>query len=217
MKRLTLACLIALAPQPLAAHPHIYIDAGLTFMIDDHGNLAAIKVTWSYDEFYSLLQLEEMDLDPDGDGVLTAPEQEKLKGFDTQWVAGYEGDLYVVQNGTAVTLGSPIDAGASLKDGRLLTWHTRPIPTPLDPTAAEIDAKAYDPTFYTAYTLDLGVKVIGSDSCTLSKRDADLPKAYEKLESLLSGAESAQFDTDGNFPKVGALFADALALTCAPS
>lgn len=216
MKPAALACLIALAPLPAAAHPHIYIDAGLTFMIDTQGNLAAIKVSWSYDEFYSLLQLEEMGLDQDGDGIITVAEQEKLKGFDTQWVAGYEGDLYVSQNGTPVALGGPVDAGASLEDGRLLTWHTRPILTPLDPTADEIQTKAYDPTFYTAYTLDLGAEVTGSDACTLTQIAADLPKAYDKLESLLYGADSAQFDEDGNFPQVGAMFADTVTLTCGP-
>ena len=52
-----------------------------------------MRVTWAYDEFYSLLVLEDMRLDQDADGVLTEAEEQFLSGFDAQWVEGYNGDL----------------------------------------------------------------------------------------------------------------------------
>ena len=217
MKRVLLAALLGLSPLPLTAHPHIYIDAGVNFLFDKQGRLAALRVFWSYDEFYSLVQLEEMELDQDGDGTITLAEQEKLKGFDTQWVKGYEGDLYVTHNGQPVKLAGPLKPGAKLQDGRLLTWHIRPLINRLDPTKGETTVKAYDPTFYSAYTLDLGVEVIDNPACKLFITAADLPKAYDKVESLLYGEDSAQYDADEGFPEVGELFADTLTMKCAPS
>jgi ABC-type uncharacterized transport system substrate-binding protein len=70
--RRTLALLATLLPLPAAAHPHVFIGTGLTLVLDADNRLAAIRVTWSYDELYSLLVLEERGLDSDYDGALTA-------------------------------------------------------------------------------------------------------------------------------------------------
>ena len=82
-------------PISAAAHPHVFIDTGLEFIVDDAGQLTHVRVTWVYDEFYSLLVLEDMKLDQDADGVLTDAEEQVLAGFDAQWVEGYNGDLVV--------------------------------------------------------------------------------------------------------------------------
>ncbi|WP_069301377.1 DUF1007 family protein [Neptunicoccus sediminis] len=217
MKRFTLTALLALTPLPAVTHPHVYVDAGVHFLFDDNGKLAALRVFWSYDEFYSLLQLEELELDQDGDGTITVEEQEKLAGFDTNWVEGFEGDLYVTHNDDAVALGPPLEPGAALEDGRLLTWHIRPLLNRIEPSAGETIVKVYDPTFYSAYTLDHGVEVIDNPACSLAITAADLPKAYDAVESLLYGENSAQYDGDDSFPEVGELFADTVFLECASS
>ena len=89
------------------AHPHIFVDTGLTFVTDDAGRLTGVEVLWSYDELYSLLILEDMSLDPDYDGVLTEAELAQLQGFDMQWMEGYAGDLYLTVAGQPVPLGPP--------------------------------------------------------------------------------------------------------------
>ena len=45
MRTLAAIALICTATAP-QAHPHIFIDAGLTAIVDDKGALQAIKVTW---------------------------------------------------------------------------------------------------------------------------------------------------------------------------
>ncbi|PLS21794.1 DUF1007 family protein [Neptunicoccus cionae] len=217
MKRFALTAVLSLTPLPAVTHPHIYVDAGINFLFDDNGRLAALRVFWSYDEFYSLLQLEELELDQDGDGTITVEEQEKLAGFDTNWVEGFEGDLYVTHNDAKVALGAPMEAGAALQNGRLLTWHIRPLLDRIEPSAGETIVKVYDPTFYSAYTLDHGVEVIDNPDCSLAIKAADLPKAYDAVESLLYGENSAQYEGDESFPEVGELFADTVYLECVSS
>ncbi|HMO72532.1 MAG TPA: DUF1007 family protein, partial [Paracoccaceae bacterium] len=53
-----LALTIALfAAAPAGAHPHIFIDTGLEVIFDGQGRPAAVRVSWTYDDFYSLLMI----------------------------------------------------------------------------------------------------------------------------------------------------------------
>ncbi|MBC6442292.1 MAG: DUF1007 family protein [Rhodobacteraceae bacterium] len=203
-----------LSAAPVLTHPHVFIDSGLTFLFDNEGQLAAVQVVWAYDEFYSLLQLEDMGIDEDGDGVLTAEEGTRLAGYDTNWIEGYEGDLYLAVGGQTVNLAGPIKPGAMLQDGRIVSWHTRPILTRVDAEVSELTAKIYDPTFYTAYTTDLGITATGRKNCRIFKTPPDLNKAYNLVEELLYGPGSEDAGED-NFPAVGESFADTITVSCA--
>ena len=105
-----LTCCLPVSAIP---HPHVYIDTGLEFIVDETGQLTHVRVTWVYDEFYSLLLAEEMGLDVDGDGNTTKDEDQFLSGFDMHWVEGYNGDLVVSMNGTALALSGPICSSPS--------------------------------------------------------------------------------------------------------
>ncbi len=209
--RRVLALLAALAPLPAAAHPHVFIGTGVTLVLDDDNRLAAIRVTWSYDELYSLLVLEEYGLDPDHDGILTSEELAALNGFDMAWMEGFAGDTYVAAGGLPLPLGPPTDYLTAIEDGRIVTTHTRTVEAPPGGT---ISVKAYDPTFYTAYEISRGVTLDGGTGCTAEILPANLEAAYTMLEEILYGPRSAEFDED-SFPEVGEAFADEIRLTCA--
>lgn len=206
--------ILGLGAGPALAHPHIFIDAGLTLMFDSRGQLAAVRVTWAYDEFYSLMQLADLGLDRDGDGVLTAEEGQKLAGYDTNWVEGYEGDLYLTADGAPVRLAGPAQAGARLEEGRIVSWHIRPLIDRIDPEATQVVARAYDPGFYTAYTTDLGVRTSGREGCEALVTEADLGRAYDIVEDLLYGDGGSAANAEDDFPAVGEHFADTVTLTC---
>jgi ABC-type uncharacterized transport system substrate-binding protein len=210
--RRTVALLASLLPLPAAAHPHVFIGTGLTLVLDADNRLEAIRVTWSYDELYSLLVLEERGLDPDYDGALTAEELASLNGFDMAWMEGFPGDTYAAAGATPLALGPPTDYVTTIEDGRIVTTHTRTVAPP--PAGAAISVKAYDPTFYTAYEVSRGVTVEGGTGCTAELVPADLDAAYTLLEELLYGPRSTEWSED-DFPEVGEAFADEVRLTCA--
>lgn len=213
MRWIVTACLCLLSA-PALAHPHIFIDSGLRLIFDSQGRLAAVQVTWTYDDFYSLVQLQDMELDMDMDGVLTEAELAELAGFDTNWVEGYEGDFYLSADGQPVALSGPTKAGARVEDGRITTWHTRSLVHRYDPADGPLVMKIYDPTYYTAYTTELGVELAGRDGCEVTLVAADLGKAYDTVEELLNGP-ATDASAEANFPAVGELFADTLTLECA--
>ncbi len=203
----------ALLPAPALAHPHVFIDTGLTLVMDTDGKLTGIRVTWAYDELYSLLVMEEYGVDDDYDGVLRPDEIETLNGFDMNWVPGFDGDSYLQSDGRPIALSGPLDPSTTVEDGRVVTTHTRRLETPLEITAP-VSVKAYDPTFYTAYSVSRGVSVEGAAGCSATVVPANLDQAYTMLEELLYGPRSAEFDEE-NFPEVGEAFADEVRLTCA--
>lgn len=192
------------------AHPHIFVDTGLTFVTDDAGRLTGVEVLWSYDELYSLLILEDMSLDPDYDGVLTEAELAQLQGFDMQWMEGYAGDLYLTVAGQPVPLGPPEPRETRMDGTSIQTRHFRPLADgPLAVPAGGLTAKAYDPTFYTAY--DLTRPLSAGTGCTVAVSKVDLDAATAEMNAALDGRSA---DTD-DFPEVGEAFADTIRLTCA--
>lgn len=200
-----LAALILSGAPQAHAHPHVFVETGLTLIADATGRLTGIEISWTYDDFYSLLLLEDMQLDPDADGQLTPEALVRLDGFDLNWVEGYQGDLYVTAEGTEVTLGRPEGRGTAVVDGRIVSRHFRSFA----PVSGPVVVKAYDPTFYTAYDLKGGVTA--PENCAVSVQPADLDRAYTMVEEALYANPAMPED---DFPEVGEAFADVVEVTC---
>ena len=205
ISRLFLACLISSLPFPALAHPHIFVDTGLRILGDEQGLAIGVEVTWAYDDLYSLLVLEDMELDGDYDGILTPAELAKLDKFDMNWVEGYEGDLYVRGAEGKIPLGGPKPVDTRFEAGKIITRHIRYFPKP----QKAIELRAYDPTFYTAYDLSGGI--VAPEGCTVLRHEADLDAAYARVEALMKETDYAEDD----YPEVGDAFADTVAVTCA--
>lgn len=212
-----LALSAGLAAGPVAAHPHIFVETGLALLHDDDGRLTAIRVTWTYDELFSLLLLEDLGLDDDYDGVLRPEEVEALQGFDMDWPDGFDGDLHVTAAGAPVALGPPVaEAAELLPNGMLRSTHVRPLEQPVDGAAEPVVVSPYDVTFYTAYEIDVAATTTDSSDCHVVVYTPDLDAAYARLEAAL--AELTDMGGDPfepvEFPPVGDQFAEEARLTC---
>ncbi|WP_254444914.1 DUF1007 family protein [Ruegeria atlantica] len=194
-------------------HPHVFIDTGLEFLVDETGHLTHVRVTWAYDEFYSLLVLEDMKLDQDADGNLTESEKQFLSGFDAQWVEGYDGDLVVFSDSTPVALSGPLEPAVTTEDGRIVSSHLRAVEG--DPvSAAALTAKAYDETFYTAYEVTRPVTVTGPASCQITRVDPDIDGQLAQMQAFLLTLD-ADYDLEENdIPLVGESFATEIFVSC---
>ncbi len=203
-RRLLWLALIFL-PVGAGAHPHVFVATGLR-LVAEEGRITGVEVAWQYDALYSLLVLEEMNLDQDYDGVLNEDELARLEGFDMNWIEGFEGDLYLTQGGAPLTLGPPEPRGTAFEAGQIVTRHFRAVEAA---EAGPVVVRAYDPTFYTAYDLELGIEAPEGCSVVVDEVDFDATK-----RALLK--ELAEIPEDGAvpFPEVGAKFADRVEVTC---
>ncbi|MES0825931.1 DUF1007 family protein [Ruegeria sp. SCP11] len=200
-------------PIPALAHPHVFIDTGLEFIVDESGHLTHVRVTWAYDELYSLYTLEELKLDQDFDGNLTESEEQVLSGFDAQWIEGYNGDLVVFADGAPVTLSGPMEPTATTEDGRIVTSHLRAVEGGSIPATA-LTAKAYDETFYIAYEVTRPVRVSGPVSCQIDRVDPDIDGQLAQMQAFLLTLD-ADYDLEENdIPLVGESFATEIFISC---
>lgn len=168
---LVLAAMLCLPVTRAGAHPHVFVDVALRFEGDGEGNLTQVEVTWTYDDFFSLLILTDMGLDPEGDGILTPEELARLKGFDlVEWPEGFEGDLYIHQGETKIVLEHPTPTGIALENGRIVATHIRGF----GPVAGDgLRVDAYDPTYYVAHTLAGPIDLPRGCSYTIVAPDPD--------------------------------------------
>ncbi|WP_343035149.1 DUF1007 family protein [Parasulfitobacter algicola] len=181
---------------------------GLIYAKD--GSLNAIRVSWTYDEFYSLLIFEDRQLDPDYNGELTSEELAVLDGFDLNWVDGFEGDLYL----DGAKLGSPVPDGIKIEANRIVTSHIRPIIGSFDNTKPAV-ISAYDPTYYTAYEINADIVIEGTQDCSVQLEKADIAAATDLLEEMLFAMPAS--DAEEYFPEVGRAFSDRVIIKCASS
>jgi len=213
MKAIASLCLM-LAATPLAAHPHIFVNTGLAFIVNGQNRLTHVRVTWEYDELYSLLVTEDMGIDEDYDGVLDAEDTAKLTGFDMQWIEGYNGDLVASWTGQPLTLSGPSAPTAVMHDGKIITTHLREVEETPD-LAQTVEFRPYDGTYYTAYEVGLPVTIEGGDTCEVTLDEPDIEGALAMTQAELS-AIPQDFDMEtAGLGDIGARFATKVELSCA--
>lgn len=199
---------------PLGAHPHVFINTGLTFLIDAQNRLTHVEVTWEYDELYSLLVTEDMGLDSNYDGVLTKGDIAALTGFDMRWIDGFNGDLVGLLEGAPLELSGPLAPTASFQDGKIITTHLRAVVGSPHVTGTAI-FKPYDGTYYTAYEVGLPVTVQGPAQCAIDLDTPDIEGALAMTQAELA-AIPQDFDMESaGLGDIGARFATEVRLTCA--
>ncbi|WP_298290503.1 DUF1007 family protein [uncultured Litoreibacter sp.] len=216
MRRLLL-CSALILPAVAQAHPHIFIETGLEAIVDEQGRLTHVKVTWTYDDFYSLLITEDMKLDQDFDGVLTAEEEARLTGFDMNWDEGYYGDLVALLGDRNLTLLRPQDYTASFADGRVTSTHIRAVAEAPVITGGELVLRPFDETFYTAYDVTLPVSVTGAQACLISKIEPNIDAELEALQALLADIDANSNPEDAGLGNMGERFATDVRILCAGS
>lgn len=199
---------------PLGAHPHIFVNTGLTFVLDAQQRLTHVQVTWEYDELYSLLVTEDMGIDQDYDGVLTEADSAALTGFDMRWIEGFNGDLVGEIEGRALELSGPTAPTAAMADGKITTTHMRAvIGTPQ--VTGSLVFKPYDGTYYTAYEVGLPVKIEGALGCEVSLEEPDIEGALSMTRAELA-ALPEDFDMEAaGLADIGERFATEVRISCA--
>lgn len=217
MRRFTLpfaagAAALLLSAGAALAHPHIFVDAEVEVVFNEEGRAKGLRITWTYDDLISLTLLSERGMDEDFDGVLTEEELAALNGFDMNWQPGFLGDTYALINGNELILSGPSDWTVAYADARLTSSHYRAFEFAIDMADGPLIVQAYDPGYYTAYTVKAG-RVSGRDDCTVDLFEPDREAADKILEDALaeySGTDGAE----AAFPAVGSAYAEEARVTC---
>lgn len=214
MRFLQAALALMLVPATGVAHPHIFIDTRLEIVFDPKGRAEAVRVTWVYDDFFSLLMIEDRGLDANHDGKLTPEEEAALVGFDMAWDDDYEGDLFLLLKEERLALGRPTDFTASYDGAQITSTHLRRLETPVAPGNDPLILQVYDPGYYTAYTIEGQPILTGAHAgCMAQVYEPDRAAANAQLEAMLREL-AAEDSIEMDFPAIGAAYADEVRVIC---
>jgi nickel/cobalt exporter len=83
-----LIALLLLPSAPALAHPHIFINAQATIVFDDNGAVSGIRHRWTFDEAFSVWQVQGLDVD--NDGMTTPEEMQELAEENLAGLAEYQ-------------------------------------------------------------------------------------------------------------------------------
>jgi ABC-type uncharacterized transport system substrate-binding protein len=202
-----------LIPGAAAAHPHVFVEAGVELVMDGAGQLLGVRLTWTYDDFFSYLLTADLGIDPEGDLILTDAELATLQASVMDWPADFAGDLTVTQGGVVQALGPRLEPSVSLDQGRVVERHFRPLATPVAATTPVV-VQVYDPYYYVAYTVVGDIILTDGAGCVSRYQPADLNTAYALVDELLYGRAASDVGPDEEFPEVGYAFADTVTVTC---
>ena len=139
------ALLLLLAlPTPAAAHPHVWIDATLSYVVEG-GKVTALDVTWLFDDLYSALVQE--DFDGDGDGLLSQQELDALVGVSAINLMEYSFFTHVKIRSDRHNVGAVKEFYAEVNDEGLVLYRFRvPLPEPIDPQ--DLAVGLFDDSYY---------------------------------------------------------------------
>jgi polyphosphate kinase len=142
---------------------------------------------------------------------MTAAERAELAAYQTTWDPSFEGDSTLTRDGERVALSGPREPEAGIVDGQVVIRFLRAVETPFRPGADTI-AMAYDPGYFTAYAITEAPRLEGAaEGCAVRlepfEPDGMLAAMQARLLSLPADAEPED-------PRIGALFADRIHVTC---
>ena len=215
-RRLLVAGLCALGaalstPQVASAHPHVFIDGGVDFVMDGSGDLTALRITWIYDPLASLFLLEDLGIASLDDSDLTPELRAELAASQTSWMEGYDGDSYLWHDGDRVALSGPVDPTARIEDGRIVYSFLRDVSTPLRP-GADTTVKIYDPTYYSAYAVTQTARIEGpSEGCIAEVEPFEPTPLLARLQESLAAIPADGMPEDS---EIGVRFAEKAHIRC---
>ena len=119
-----LGLLLGLAT-PAAAHPHIFIDATVTVVFDDSGAVIGIRNSWTFDEAFSVWQIQ--GLDANNDGTTSPEEMQDLADENMVGLAEYQFYTFAGEGGETLPMTAMDDPRFVHENGlSTLTFGVRP-------------------------------------------------------------------------------------------
>lgn len=129
----------------VSAHPHIFVDARATISFNAFGQLETIQNEWTFDEAFSVWQVQGLDIDDNG--VTTPQEMQSLADENLAALADFGFYTSVGEGDQALELKPVGPASFSFSGNRsTLTFSVAPATPFLAPDRLEIGIA--DPAFY---------------------------------------------------------------------
>jgi ABC-type uncharacterized transport system substrate-binding protein len=197
---------------PAKAHPHVFVDARTGFIFGSDGQLEALRISWTYDEFTTLILFESLNLDLDGDGQFNDADRAAVIDGEVNWDPDYKGDVYLEVAGEDYPLGRPEAAAVTLENNQVEVSFDLPLSRPVRIDNTTVFLRLYDPIFFYAYTILPAIESVDlPEDCQVQIVPFEPNAAENALQEELTALGREEAPTQEN---VGRLFSDEVHLTC---
>ena len=132
-------------PRLISAHPHVFIDTKIKVYFDEKG-MSGIKLTWTFDDLFSELMMDEFD--EDFDEQFNKEEQKVIysKAFTNLKKFNYFTEIII--DGKAFDIKYVTNFTASLNDGIMVYSFFIPCHISANNTNRKVDIYTYDNSYY---------------------------------------------------------------------
>lgn len=191
------------------AHPHVWIDMVSRVVYSPTGHITAVRIAWTFDDFYSVAAVDGLDLNKNG--TFDPPELQELADTYLKNLKSYGYFTAVEIGGKKVETGTARAGRAVVTKGLLTFSFELPLSKPVDPKVSTFSYSSFDPSFYIDISPAKSNPVFfdgpAPKGCgyAMRKTDAEPPKpeALNMTQSLLS-----QPATDGIFGALSVAIVD---------
>ncbi len=184
---------------PARAHPHVWIEMTSAVGFDDKGQVTALGIAWTFDEFYSLAAVD--GLDKNKDGKYDAGEMKELGTTYLQNLEKYRYFTAIELNGKSAEVTKASNSAAVFQNGRLTFSFRLPLVNPVDPKTTKLSFSSFDPSYYIdiqpSKTNPVRFSSAAPKACGFSMRKNDGPAPPMALN--LSESLKQQPPADGIF------------------
>lgn len=196
------------------AHPHVWIEMQSDVVFTDDGLIKGVDLEWTFDDAYTQMALEGLDVD--GDGMYSQDELAPLTKENIESLKDYEYFTVMRANGEQQKIGPITDYGQIWSNNKLTLHLQVPLVRPIDPRKEEFMLKVYDPEFFIdlEYPTDDAVNVNGKmpEACKLVVKPVPTDAELEQTRTMLSSKGTDwKPETEEDF---GAMFAQAVSIAC---
>ncbi len=209
---LAMFTLLSIAAFSARAHPHMFFTSTAQFLLDDEGRLAKLRVVFLIDELNTIYTMAELGVNKDGDQVFSDEDTQKIAKNVLEGFGHYRYFTHLAQQNIKVSLGKPLDLKIALHQNRLSLVFLLPLDKPLTLSGQSVSLQLYDPTYFTAITIDLPPMIVGSGpTCLVSVKKPSQTEQTRRSEYLLSKLSREETP---DVEDVGAIFAETTRLEC---
>ena len=192
---------------PVAAHPHSWIDMVTQLHIDQQQRLTGLQLSWLFDEFYSATILD--DAKAKGHSV-----EQELALFGEETLANLATENYLTRmtlEGQKVHFGQGTQARATLLNGQIRFDYQLPLQEPLPLAGKRLQFAIYDSTYYVEmlHRQPEAVQLQG-DGAVHCQRELLPPNPSSEQQSYAVSLDKTEQADDG----LGTAFAEQVIVQC---
>lgn len=140
--------ILATVATPALAHPHVWVDVKTAVVYED-GRLVGLRHAWTFDEGYTMMAIE--GLDTNGDGNYDRDELSELAQVNIDGLKEFDYFNYAKLGDAPLEFGAPEDYWLEYKGGILTLHFTLPLKDAVLATAEGFTFQVYDPSFFISF------------------------------------------------------------------